>query len=92
MLRLDAWCFGKDGLDDALQPAWYQDSGALRLSGLLGLGTEFVVLTLCLLLGSVSGYLFFTIIFFNAVWLGAIVYRKLLLTQRISRKISEGNN
>jgi phosphatidylglycerophosphate synthase len=92
MLRLDAWCSGKDALDDTIRAAWYQDTGALRLSGLLGFGTEFVVLTLCLLLGSVSGYLFFTILFFNAVWLGAIVYRKYFLTRRILRKISEGNN
>ncbi len=92
MLRLDAWCSGKEGLDDSLRLAWYQDTSALHLSGLLGFGTEFVVLTLCLLLGSVSAYLFFTIIFFNAVWIGAIVYRKFILRRRISEKISAGNN
>jgi phosphatidylglycerophosphate synthase len=92
MLRLDTWCFGKDRLDDTVLAAWYQDAGALHLSGLLGFGTEFVVLTLCLLRGSLSWYLFFTMIVFNTVWLGAIVYRKYLLRRRISRKISEGNN
>jgi CDP-alcohol phosphatidyltransferase len=88
MLRLDVWCFRGENREDSMMPAaWYQDAMALRLSGLLGFGTEYVVLTACLLLGSVSTYLFFTLIVFNGVWLCSIFYRGFFL----SRKRSMGN-
>ncbi len=88
MLRLDVWCFRGENREHGTVPAaWYQDVIALRLSGLLGFGTEYVVLTACLLFGSVSTYLFFTLIFFNGVWLCSILYRKFFL----SRKRSMGN-
>lgn len=89
MLWLDAWCFRGRNRQYGTAPAnWYQDRIALQLSGLLGFGTEFVVLTVCLFLGSVSAYLIFTLIFFNGVWLSAILYRKLFL----SRKKSMGDS
>lgn len=90
MVRIDAWCLGKDSSGGLPIPEWYQDAIGLRLGGLLGFGTEFVVLTACLLLGSVPAYLFFTIILFNIVWLVAIVYRKFILGRRISLKRSAG--
>jgi phosphatidylglycerophosphate synthase len=89
MLWLDVWCLRGGNREHGTMPAtWYQDAIALRLSGLLGFGTEYVVLTACLLLGSVSTYLFFTLIFFNGVWLCAVLYRKFFL----SRNRSMGNS
>lgn len=88
MLLLDVWCFRKGNREHGTMPAaWYQDAIALRLSGLLGFGTEYVVLTACLLFGNVSAYLFFTLTFFNGVWLCSILYRKFFL----SLKRSMGN-
>ncbi len=89
MLRFDVWCFRGGNREHGTMPAaWYQDKIALQLSGLLGFGTEYVVLTACLLLGSVTTYLVFTLIFFNGVWLCSILYRKFFL----SRKMSMGNS
>ncbi len=77
MLWLDRWCFRGGNREQGTMPAtWYQDAIALRWSGLLGFGTEYVVLTVCLLLRSISAYLFFTMIFFNGVWFCSILYRK----------------
>jgi hypothetical protein len=89
MLWLDEWCFRGENREHGTMPAaWYQDANALRLNGLLGFGTEYVVLTVCLLLGSVSAYLFSTLIFLNGVWLWSILYRKFIL----SRKMPVGNS
>jgi hypothetical protein len=89
MLWLDVWCFRGGNREHGTMPAtWYQDAIALQLSGLLGFGTEYVVLTACLLLGSVPTYLFFTLIFFNEVWFCSILYRKFFLL----RKRSTGNS
>jgi len=83
MFRLDAWCFNGKNREHGMTPAaWYQDGKALRLSGLLGFGTEYVVLTACLLFGSVSAYLFFTLIAFNGVWICSILYRKFYLSRK----------
>ena len=85
MLWLDGWCFrGQNREHGTIPAAWYQDANALRLSGLLGFGTEYVALTACLLFGSVSAYLFFTLIFFNGAWLCSVLYRKLFLSRNMS--------
>ena len=41
---------------------WYQDTAGLLLGGFLGFGTEFVLLTVCLLFNNIRMYLFVTII------------------------------
>ena len=84
MLRLDAWSRGNCGAlsrDELTQ--WYRDVIGLRLGGLLGFGTEFVVLTLCLLLQRPGIYFIFTLGIFNCLWAAAIGYRRILLSDRI---------
>jgi phosphatidylglycerophosphate synthase len=85
MKRLDAWCMrsGTRKNDPALK-AWYEDATGLRLGGFLGFGTEYVLLTACLLLNDVRLYLFVSLILLNAVWLSAILYRKIILSKRVS--------
>ncbi len=79
MAAIDRWSYGKDHAGER-EPRWYYDPVALRLSGLLGLGTEYVVLTLCLLFGNLWMYVSFTLIFFNIVWLSAISHRRFFLS------------
>jgi len=90
MDRLDAWCFGKERRGDiVLETRWFKDTTGLLLGGFLGFGTEFVVLTVCLLLGSIRLYLFFTLVVLNCVWLSAILYRKIFLGRKISAERME---
>ena len=82
MMRIDRWCAGGEpGLQGE---RWYQNRGALRLSGALGIGTEYVILSICLLLHEMRLYLAFTIVVLNAVWLMSIFYRKVVLSKRIA--------
>ncbi len=72
---LDRWCIGEKKNEAALR-RWYSVSSALQLNRLFGMGTEFVTLAVCLLLGSVWTYVLFTLVIFNCLWLTAILYRK----------------
>jgi phosphatidylglycerophosphate synthase len=83
MKWLDAWCLGSGAKKNDLG-IWYEDPVGLRLGGFLGFGTEYVLLTACLLLNDVRLYLFVSVVLLNAVWLSAILYRKLFLSKRIS--------
>ncbi len=84
MDRLDVWCMGGGRRGGAaFEERWYRDRTGLLLGGFLGFGTEFVLLTICLLFGSVRGYLFCSLIALNCVWLSAISYRKVVLWGKI---------
>ncbi len=78
MARLDRWCRGRD-FDERQLPVWYSDRFALRLSGLLGFGTEISLLAVCSWLNALSVYLWLNIIVMNGIWLVSILYRKLVL-------------
>lgn len=82
MYRIDTWCKGKN-FKDTLSPTWYADKFALRLSGLLGFGTEFALLTVCSLANELYLYLLLNIFLMNGIWLVSIMYRKLILTQNL---------
>ncbi len=85
MKRLDLWSMGDiERRNESVKTRWYQDITGLRLGGFLGFGTEFVLLTVCLLLNSIQLYLFFTIIVLNCVWISTVLYRKIFLAGRIS--------
>lgn len=82
MGHIDRWCRkGVPSSEDA-NARWYSDSTALRLSGLLGLGTEMFLLTLFSLVNALELYLVVNAIALNGIWVGAIVYRKLFLVPR----------
>jgi phosphatidylglycerophosphate synthase len=82
MLKLDAWCRGKR--DASKDREWFGDAPGLRISGFLGLGTELFFLMLFSVLNSLEAYLYFNILALNAVWITAIVYRRRVLSARIS--------
>lgn len=73
MHTIDAWCRKEKQFDDEV---WYQNKIGLLLGGFLGLGTEHIVLTLCLISQNVWLYLFFSLIVLNGIWSGVIVWRK----------------
>ncbi len=74
---IDRWCIGEKKNEAALH-RWYSVSPALQLNRLFGMGTEFVTLTVCLLLGNVWTYILFTLVVFNCLLLAAIIYRKFI--------------
>jgi hypothetical protein len=70
---LDRRCRNMRG--DLPADQWYTDTIGLRLNSLFGMGTEFVVLTVCCAAGSLHSYLLMTLIGFNLLWGAAICYR-----------------
>ena len=77
MRRIDLWCYQTPARQNGLpDKSWYRDATALRFGGFLGLGTEYVLLTVCFLAGSVWAYLLCTVVMLNLLWGIAIVYRR----------------
>lgn len=83
--RLDTWCRGELKDNEKGDVPWYSDVLALRLSGVMGMGTELAVLTLFSLVNRLELYLLFNIIAGNAVGMASLAYRRLILRKRISR-------
>ncbi len=85
MMKLDRWCrngIEEPGREDGL---WYGDKLGLRFTGLLGMGTELFVLTMCSLANQLMLYLYLNIFLLNSIWLGSIMYRRLRLASRLQR-------
>ncbi len=82
MVRLDRWCRGREVSKEAWG-IWVGDRVGLRLSGLLGFGTELLVLTLCSLADALPLYLLLNVLLMNGVWAVSILYRKFLLSRRL---------
>jgi len=88
---IDDWSREKIGTDvPSALTEWYRDAAALRLGGFLGLGTELVLLTACLLLRNIDAYLFTSIGILNCVWLAGILYRRFVLAPRIRLRKEKG--
>jgi hypothetical protein len=92
MLRIDSWSFRpirEADIGDAgtSRRQWYSDPIGLRLSGTIGLGTEFVILAVCLFFSDLQMYFIFNLCVFNCIWLMTILYRRLFLSQRIIVKM-----
>lgn len=82
MYRLDAWCKGRN-FDDATATVWYSDKLALRLSGLMGFGTELFILGICSWLNELRLYLLINVVALNGVWLANVAYRKFYLAPNL---------
>lgn len=87
MQRLDRWCKGKRVFTEAQEQQWYGDLPALRLSGLLGLGTELCVLMICSIVNRLELYLYLNILVMNVVWGVSLFYRRYLLAPRIGARM-----
>jgi phosphatidylglycerophosphate synthase len=79
MYRLDCWCRGRN-FDEQQLPLWYSDRFALRLSGLMGFGTEILLLAICSWFNALPVYFWLNIILMNFLWLCSIFYRKYILS------------
>ncbi len=84
MCSIDAWCMG-GVVPEHKTAAWYSDKLALRLSGLLGFGTEFAVLTIFSLFNKLYLYLWLNVLVMNGIWLLAILHRRLVVRRKFSR-------
>lgn len=81
MKRIDQWCRGAvETTDDRL---WYGDRLGLKISGMIGLGTELFVLTLFSLLNRLEAYLIVNVCLMNTVWLSSVLYRRGILRRRL---------
>lgn len=83
MLRLDSWC--RKDLAGDLSDLWYGDRTGLRLSGLLGMGTEIFVLVVFSLCDRLEMYLYVNLIIQNGVWLASVAYRRFVLAPSLQR-------
>ncbi len=86
MARIDAWCYGSPGPEDSLRSLWYGDRTGVRLSGFLGMGTEIAVLVLFSLVNRLEWYLGVNLFAQNGIWLACVLYRRLALAARLSRR------
>ena len=84
MMHLDRWC--REGLQqfEGVDKRWYGDKPGLRLTGLLGLGTELFVLMACSLANELKLYLYLNIFLMNGIWLSSILYRRFRLAPRLA--------
>lgn len=82
MLKIDRWCRGRTA-DDADIARWYGDRIGLRLSGLLGFGTEYAVLAFCSWMSSLYLYLYLNVFIMTGILLISVFYRRLWLARRI---------
>jgi phosphatidylglycerophosphate synthase len=81
MVKIDGWC-RKGGIQDNNATRWFADRIGLRLSGLLGLGTELFVLMVCSVTDQLTVYLYCNIGLMNGIWLASIWYRRRILAPR----------
>lgn len=82
MYRIDKWC--RKGIGDKKLEAWYSDRLGLRLSGLLGFGTEFALLTICSLWNELYPYLLLNVFLMNGIWAASVIYRRIILRRRVT--------
>lgn len=81
MLKIDNWCRGQI-TNNAVMVKWYGDRIGLRLSGIMGFGTEYAVLFLCSWTNSLYLYLYINVFIMTGILLISIFYRKLWLAKR----------
>jgi hypothetical protein len=62
---------------------WYSDIISLRISGLLGFGTEFFLLMLCSVLNRLELYLYLNIFLMNGILILCLLYRRFVLLREL---------
>lgn len=83
MVRLDEACRSRRSDREFLE-RWYSDKPALRLSGLVGFGTELFVLMLCSVFNRLDVYLMINLVVMNGIALAVYAYRRLSLLPRLN--------
>ncbi len=62
---------------------WYSDRISLRISGLIGFGTELFLLMLCSVLNRLELYLYLNIFFMNGILVLCVLYRRFILLRNM---------
>jgi phosphatidylglycerophosphate synthase len=73
---LDRWSAREVVMTEPQIFRWYSERTALRLSGLIGIGTELFILVLFSLFNRLEVYLWWNVIGMNAIWLSCVAYRR----------------
>jgi phosphatidylglycerophosphate synthase len=85
IVRIDQWCRGtRMGEEHAAR--WYGDRAGLRLSGLMGFGTEFALLTACSITDALYLYLLLNLLLMNGLLVTSILYRRFLLRHALPQR------
>ncbi len=84
MVRIDTWSRNGISFTDEENVKWYSDTTGLRLSGLLGLGTEMFVLMLFSVFNALGLYLAVNVFLLNGIWLASILYRRFVLSRAVT--------
>jgi len=85
MERLDSWCRGMIPWKTEASRRWYSDQIGLRMSGLLGMGTELFLLVVFSLLDRLDWYLYINAFLLNGLWLATVIYRRRVLAPHLTR-------
>jgi len=86
--RIDRWntrnTFQKSSTHEQLAgcTTWYTDTIALRISGLLGFGTELFLLMVCSVVNQLEVYVYLNLFLMNGILITCIAYRHLILFAR----------
>lgn len=62
---------------------WYSNINALRISGMLGFGTEFFLLMVCSVLNRLELYLYLNIFLMNGILILCLLYRRFVLFKNL---------
>jgi phosphatidylglycerophosphate synthase len=68
---------------DVSRHRWATDAAALRLASTIGLGTDLFLLMLCAVANAPGLYLGINLIVLNALWCGAVAYRRGMVLPRV---------
>lgn len=85
MFRLDEWSRTRLPHEPNVDLRWYGDRTGLRLSGLMGLGTELFILMLFSLIDRLDIYLAVNVVLLNLLWGITVVYRRWVLLRRVKK-------
>lgn len=86
--RIDEWSQGP-APGNPFRRMWYSDLSGIRLSGLIGMGTELFLVMLFSVLNELELYLFVNLLVMNGILLANIIYRRAGLRSSIIRRSIE---
>ncbi|HEY6193016.1 MAG TPA: CDP-alcohol phosphatidyltransferase family protein [Bacteroidota bacterium] len=87
MAGIDRWSMG-ERFDETHTDLWYSDRFGLRLSGLMGFGTEYILLAAFSWWNMLDAYLLFNVFILNGVWLSSVLYRRIVLAKNLAQELS----
>ena len=84
MFKLDEWSRAGLPHQAEVDAGWYGDRLGLRLSGLMGLGSELFILMLFSLVNRLDLYLMVNLVVLNLLWGLTVIYRRWVLQRKVA--------